>query len=506
MVGIADMVIDDFRNRLIKRARHIARYVRQNNISSYRLYDRDVPGVPITIDIYKLQEAKEEAQWHSAVPNDPYVKGATLADAAIVARQGGIVTSAINTQTSTQKQLSPNDFSVLKAQQQSKVGGNIKNQSGKCNWERVNVDSKNGSKNSLNEAEEQSGVMRSDSSCSDVKYLQSAYARSYKADAKASAKNEVTYCVVQVYKDFDTYFDYAQYKKPCIDVIVNVTGVDAKNIILKTRARYSHKDGSQYNTSQQNLVTETQVKPKKVREFSNRHIDPAQYKKGYNNQNSMVQSDITGVINEGDFKFFVNLTRYIDTGLFSDMRLMRERVKSESTGRRVLNLFSYTGSFTVAALSGGAASVTSVDLSTTYLDWARANIVLNGYPLKRATFIKSDSIKYLKGCREKYDIIICDPPTFSNSKGTATFDVKRDYKTLIELCLKVSAPGGVLYFSTNAKGFSIDLNYSDTLAQRYDTNAPLTIKDITSQTIPKDFLQAPLNREVHKVYRIAQAL
>jgi len=192
------------------------------------------------------------------------------------------------------------------------------------------------------------------------------------------------------------------------------------------------------------------------------------------------------IVEENGLKFIVNLSDYLDTGLFLDHRLTRERVRAESKDKRVLNLFAYTGSFSVYAAAGGACEVVTVDLSKTYLNWAEKNIQLNGFDTSHTplggggfTFVHADVMQYLKTLPADYfDLIIMDPPTFSNSKRMEDFlDIQRDHVELINDCLQSLKNGGVLYFSTNSRRFVLD---------RENIRAS-SVRDITKATTPFDF-------------------
>ncbi len=180
-------------------------------------------------------------------------------------------------------------------------------------------------------------------------------------------------------------------------------------------------------------------------------------------------------VREGNLTFRVNLSDYLDTGLFLDHRKTRSLVREQSPTKRVLNLFCYTASFSVYAASGGALSVDSVDLSNTYLDWALDNFTLNGMKAVKISaedffqrkslptpyrLVRSDALRFITEARNRglrWDLIILDPPTFSNSKKMeGTLDVRRDYHHMIQTCLSLLAPGGILWFSTNARGFKIE--------------------------------------------------
>lgn len=186
------------------------------------------------------------------------------------------------------------------------------------------------------------------------------------------------------------------------------------------------------------------------------------------------------IVEENGLKFIVNLSDYLDTGLFLDHRLTRERVRKEARGKKVLNLFAYTGSFSVYAAAGGADEVVTVDLSKTYLTWAERNIRLNGFSDdSKYKFIHADVLQYLKKLPVAYfDLIIMDPPTFSNSKRMEDFlDIQRDHVELINDCMAVLKPEGILYFSTNFRRFVMD-------TENIKAGA---IKDITKATTPFDF-------------------
>jgi len=192
------------------------------------------------------------------------------------------------------------------------------------------------------------------------------------------------------------------------------------------------------------------------------------------------------IVEENGMKFIVNLSDYLDTGLFLDHRTTREKVKASAKDKKILNLFSYTGSFSVYAASGGANEVATVDLSKTYLDWAKRNMELNGaIDQSKYKFIHADVMKYLNTIRESYfDIIILDPPTFSNSKRMEDIlDIQRDHAKLINDCLRILRAAGKIYFSTNYKRF---------LLESSSIQSSL-IKDITKQTTPFDF-EGKINR------------
>jgi 23S rRNA (cytosine1962-C5)-methyltransferase len=186
------------------------------------------------------------------------------------------------------------------------------------------------------------------------------------------------------------------------------------------------------------------------------------------------------IVGENGLKFIVNLSDYLDTGLFLDHRVTRQMVREQSAGRKVLNLFAYTGSFSVYAAAGGAEEVVTVDLSKTYLSWAEKNMQANGFSDEaKYKFVHADVKQYLKKLAPAYfDLIVMDPPTFSNSKRMEDIlDIQRDHAELINDCLLSLKAGGSLYFSTNFRKFNMD-------SEKIRTGI---IKDITKATTPFDF-------------------
>ena len=194
-------------------------------------------------------------------------------------------------------------------------------------------------------------------------------------------------------------------------------------------------------------------------------------------------------VSEGGVKLLVNLTDYLDTGLFLDHRPLRLRIQREAAGKRFLNLFCYTATATVHAVRGGARSTTSVDLSKTYLDWARRNLALNGFSDKQR-LEQGNVMQWLAEDRGEYDLIFIDPPTFSNSKRMeGVFDVQRDQVELIDLAMARLAPGGVLYFSNNFRKFVLD----EGLQARY------RVEEISELTLDPDFVRNP---KIHRAWMI----
>jgi len=198
---------------------------------------------------------------------------------------------------------------------------------------------------------------------------------------------------------------------------------------------------------------------------------------------------------EGDLKFRVNLSDYLDTGLFLDARKKRALIRIEARGKRVLNLFAYTCSLSVAAAVGGAKQVDSVDLSNTYLEWGRVNFALNGLSLSdKFSLIRNGVTQFINQAilrKSRWDIIILDSPSFSNSKKTPeTLDIRRDYRELIGRSLKLLSPAGALYFSTGAKGFHF---------QNEDFPG-FIIKDLRPSLVDEDFK----GKRIPACYKILQ--
>lgn len=225
--------------------------------------------------------------------------------------------------------------------------------------------------------------------------------------------------------------------------------------------------------------------------YHERKVQSEEFKYSKENKRSV---DFT--VEEGTLKFIIKLEKYIDTGLFLDHRPLRQKLIEEASSleneqpKEVLNLFCYTGSLSVASAVAGA-NVTSVDLSNTYLNWAKENFHANSLSIDQHRFIKSDVFQYLEKSSEakKFDIVILDPPTFSQSKSMEnTLDIQRDQIQLIKGCLKLLKDDGVLYFSNNLRDFKLEQEISDYLK----------VKDLTAWSIPQDFR----DQKIHKLYMI----
>ena len=194
---------------------------------------------------------------------------------------------------------------------------------------------------------------------------------------------------------------------------------------------------------------------------------------------------------EYGIKFKVNLLDYLDTGLFLDHRETRRLVSSMASGKRLLNLFAYTSSFSVHAAVAGAAYTKSVDMSNTYTEWGRDNFLLNSISLKNNPIIREDCLKFLENeNEEKYDLIVIDPPTISRSKKMdQMFDVQVDYIYLISKALKLLSKEGTIFFSTNFRKFDFDENLFK----------GCSILEISQKTIPIDFH----NQKIHRCWKIS---
>lgn len=197
-------------------------------------------------------------------------------------------------------------------------------------------------------------------------------------------------------------------------------------------------------------------------------------------------------VREGAARLRVNLFDYLDTGLFLDHRPLRARMAKEARGKRFLNLFCYTGVASVQAAMGGAAQTTSIDLSSTYLEWLADNLRENALGGARHRIAQADALEWLESERGKFDIIFCDPPTFSNSKRAEDFDVQRDHPRLLRAAVARLAADGVLYFSNNFRRFKLDEAALGEFAQ---------VEDISASTIPPDFERNP---RIHRAWRITR--
>lgn len=381
-----------FANRLRRKYKELRKQMRKNRVSCYRLYDRDIPEVPVSLDLYEflpdeVDSVLEAARFMAAQnerlsANDPLVE----------------------------REIKERTFAVL--------------------------------------------------------YL---YERPYeKADE-----------------------DEAAWLEAMAEAAAGVIGIEASHIVRKARGHKSHKNNEQY---QKNTVKGLQGKPEDDdTDDVIGELDPT-------------ICTITGNVMEQGQLFRLDLTSYLDTGLFFDHRPLRAVVRDTCSKKRVLNLFCYTGSFSVYAAQGNASYVESVDLSNTYLAWAKDNMKLNGFTdRKRFEFTRADCMRFLQekavtaksgkvAPDELYDLIILDPPTFSNSKATPdVLDINRDWPQLVKDCLNILAPGGKLYFSTNSERIKFDISK---IPPKTANGTEFTWKDITEETIPVDFA----GKKPHKVW------
>lgn len=215
------------------------------------------------------------------------------------------------------------------------------------------------------------------------------------------------------------------------------------------------------------------------------HLRRRRQQKGASQYEKIAQQREFHVVREGPYRFLVNFQDYLDTGLFLDHRLTRQRIGETARDRRFLNLFAYTGTATVYAAGGGAAASTTLDMSNTYLDWAKRNLALNGLAGPQHGFIQADCLVWLQEQQDKqrrYDLIFVDPPTHSRSKRMAEdFDVQRDHVRLLALCAKLLAPQGMVLFSNNFTRFKLDHAALEQFA----------IEDLSAATLPWDFRRSP---------------
>jgi 23S rRNA (guanine2445-N2)-methyltransferase / 23S rRNA (guanine2069-N7)-methyltransferase len=196
----------------------------------------------------------------------------------------------------------------------------------------------------------------------------------------------------------------------------------------------------------------------------------------------IAQRDAEMIVREGALRFVVNLEDRIDTGLFLDHRAVRAYALEHCKGKRMLNLFAYTCSVSVAAAVGGATQTTSVDLSNTYLEWGKKNFEANGLNPAKHRFVRDDATRWIARDRNSYDWIFINPPTFSRSKmSKGDFNIHKDHKILMENAMSSLNKNGELLFTTHARAFDLD----DTITKRFQ------VEDATKQFVPPDFTRYP---------------
>ncbi len=220
-------------------------------------------------------------------------------------------------------------------------------------------------------------------------------------------------------------------------------------------------------------------------------VKERQHQHGKNQYEKQRERQWENVVVEYGLQFIVNLSDYLDTGLFLDHRPARKLLREMANGKRVLNLYGYTGSLSVAAAAGGARQVTTVDLSNTYLEWAKRNFVQNRLKTDQHRFERADALPFLRDAfrrRLRYDLIVVDPPSFSNSKKmqAGSFDVQRDHVELLVAAFALLETGGRMFFSTNRRGFQLDREMLERRCGRH-----LDMEDVTENTTPPDFARHP---------------
>ncbi|MGF1747744.1 bifunctional 23S rRNA (guanine(2069)-N(7))-methyltransferase RlmK/23S rRNA (guanine(2445)-N(2))-methyltransferase RlmL [Vibrio cionasavignyae] len=268
---------------------------------------------------------------------------------------------------------------------------------------------------------------------------------------------------IDVYQDHLVIQEYAapkdipeeKTKRRLTDIIrasINVTGIETNNVVIKVREK----------------------------------------KKGSSQYNKLAAKSDRMEVNEYGVKLIVNLHDYLDTGLFLDHKITRRKLGQMAAGKDFLNLFAYTGSASVHAAVGGAKSTTTVDMSNTYLEWAKENMQLNKQVGSQHQFIQADCLQWLENANSDYDLIFIDPPTFSNSKRMAqSFDVQRDHVMLMENLKRLLRTDGTIVFSNNKRLFKMD---HDALAE-----IGLEAKNISDKTLPLDFSR---NKHIHNCWLI----
>lgn len=245
--------------------------------------------------------------------------------------------------------------------------------------------------------------------------------------------------------------DYETWLESCLQIVADVLQIEPQNIFVKERKKLARRVEQYEKVSEESKII---------------------------------------VVQESGLQFKVNLTDYLDTGLFLDHRPLRQKFREEAKDKKVLNLFAYTGAFSVYAAAGGATEVTTVDMSATYINWSKENFALNNLNTAKHIFVQSDTMQFLKSLNDqRYDLVFVDPPAFSNSKKMkGTWDTQRDHPTMLHYILNVLNPGGKIYFSNNLRTFRPDFKRLN--AQK--------ITDISLKTIPEDFR----NKKIHFCYEI----
>lgn len=252
------------------------------------------------------------------------------------------------------------------------------------------------------------------------------------------------------------------------------------------------EDGNVDHTSHDTAIVKAAAEALGV-PLANIHLKRRRRMPGVQQYEKLSEAGVKTIVREESSRYLINLTDYLDTGLFLDHRPMRSVMRKLPKGLSVLNLFCYTGSVSVAAAHSGART-TSVDMSNTYLDWAKENFKLNGFDLINHELVREDALKYLESgprAKERFDVVFLDPPTFSNSKKMdQSFDVQRDHVRLVKQAMRFVKPDGVLYFSTNRQRFALDPLVTETFK----------VEDITAKTVPEDFR----DKKIHRCFMVRQ--
>lgn len=382
-----------FANRLSKNLRLLKKWARKNDITCYRLYDRDIPEVPLAVELYRL------------LPEEIFTK---FQIERLLAKEAAAISSN-----------GPEAAAY--------IADALKN-----SWLHI--------------------------------YL---YERPYEKDEEEE----------EIWLD------------AMAQAASEAAGIERDHVIIKTRKKMQMREGQRHRNQYE----------KRGGSDSRRE------------SSASAEASVQGIVQEQGQLFQVNLTDYIDTGLFLDHRLLRREVREASEGKSVLNLFCYTGSFSVYAAEGKARRITSVDMSRTYLSWAKKNLELNEFNPQnefKYSFICQDAVKYLKARKaeketkdgvNRFDLIILDPPTFSNSKDTDTvLDINRNWPELVADALSLLNEGGILYFSTNSRRLKFE---ADKLPVSPEGSPRWQAEDISQRTISEDYR----NQKIHRVWKITEA-
>lgn len=285
---------------------------------------------------------------------------------------------------------------------------------------------------------------------------------------------------------------YRVYERDVVDVPLIIDLYEGRAHVAEYEREHSRSAAQQadwWDLMRRTIAREADISPAMV------FTKEKHRQRGLTQHEKQDESNRTFVVQEAGLRFEVNLSDYIDTGLFLDHRLTRAMVRDEARGKRLLNLFCYTGSFTVYAAAGGAAGTTSVDLSNTYLEWAQRNLALNKFWPGPHRLVRSDVREFLSSHPPgaHYDLAVIDPPTFSNSKATKEdWEVAAQHAEVLELAAHLLSPGGVVYFSTNYRRFKLD--------EERVKAAGFTTREISRQTVPPEYR----NNRIHRCWRLVK--